>query len=270
MHDRVSVNALCFPGADLRGAAAAWREVGAHRVSFPSTLLGDDPAEAGALLREGGHRLESLVHLFFHERPLSRDEEAWAEERARLDRAVDAAAALGGRSVYMMTGGRGRLTWEEAAECFASAVEPCVARARELGIEVLIEPSPPLYADWTIAHSLRDALTLAELSGVGIDIDIYGCWVEAGLKRTIEAAVPRCHLVQVSDQVCGDRSVPSRAVPGDGDVPLVRILDWILSAGYEGAFDLELIGPRIDAEGHVNAVHRAAAVVGEMLASLGA
>ena len=41
-------------------------------------------------------------------------------------------------------------------------------------------------------------------------------------------------------------------------------------AGYRGVLDLELIGPRIDQEGHLNAVRRAADNVGEMLRSLGA
>ena len=38
-------------------------------------------------------------------------------------------------------------------------------------------------------------------------------------------------------------------MPGDGDIPFDRILGPLLAAGYTGAFDLELIGPRIEAEG---------------------
>jgi len=60
-----------------------------------------------------------------------------------------------------------------------------------------------------------------------------------------------------------------RAVPGDGNIPVKRILGWILKACYAGAFDLELIGPRIDEEGHLAAVRRSADNLGEMLRSLG-
>jgi sugar phosphate isomerase/epimerase len=59
-------------------------------------------------------------------------------------------------------------------------------------------------------------------------------------------------------------------VPGDGAVPLARILEWLLSAGYAGAFDFELIGPRIDQEGHLNAARRASQYTGELLKTLGA
>ena len=40
---------------------------------------------------------------------------------------------LGARSIYLLTGGHGTLTWEEAAEVFRAAVAPCVAKARQAG-----------------------------------------------------------------------------------------------------------------------------------------
>jgi len=113
-------------------------------------------------------------------------------------------------------------------------------------------------------------VTLAEIADVGVCLEFFGCWCEAGLRDSIQRAMPRCHVVQVCDYVYGDRSLPARAVPGDGIIPVRRMIDWILQAGYRGAFDLELIGPRIDREGHLNAVRRAAHNVGEMLRSLGA
>jgi sugar phosphate isomerase/epimerase len=80
--------------------------------------------------------------------------------------------------------------------------------------------------------------------------------------------MPGCQLVQVCDYVYGDRSLPSRAVPGEGAIPVRRILEWTLQAGYTGAFDLELIGPRIDAEGRLAAVRRSADILGETLREL--
>jgi sugar phosphate isomerase/epimerase len=101
-------------------------------------------------------------------------------------------------------------------------------------------------------------------------IDIFSVWTEAQLRESIERAMKRCHLVQVADYVIGDRRYPCRAVPGDGAIPLARIIGWILEAGYRGAFDLELMGPRIDREGHWEAVRRTAEQLGELLNKLGA
>jgi sugar phosphate isomerase/epimerase len=77
-------------------------------------------------------------------------------------------------------------------------------------------------------------------------------------------------LVQVSDYVLGDRTAPCRAVPGDGVIPLDRILGDVLEAGYQGVFDIELVGPRIAAEGARAATQRAAQTVSEILTRLGA
>jgi sugar phosphate isomerase/epimerase len=64
--------------------------------------------------------------------------------------------------------------------------------------------------------------------------------------------------------------MPARAVPGDGNIPLKRIIEWLLRVGYMGAFDLELLGPRIDKEGRLSATRRAAEKTSEILTSLGA
>jgi sugar phosphate isomerase/epimerase len=82
--------------------------------------------------------------------------------------------------------------------------------------------------------------------------------------------MPMIGLVQVSDYVLGDRITPCRAVPGDGAIPLERLIGDILEAGYQGLFDLELVGPRIVAEGPREATKRAAENLSEILVRLGA
>jgi sugar phosphate isomerase/epimerase len=271
MHDRISINSICFPGASFQELAGYWRALGARRVSLVSPQVTSEGLDAAQeALRSSDCRVETFMHPFLLGRPLEPTQHSWRAAREALDRAIDDARALGARSMYMLTGGHGTLTWEEAAEAFRAAVAPCVAKARDAGIPLMIENAPPLYADSHIAHSLRDAVTLAEIADVGVCIEFFACWTEAGLRESIERAVPRCHVVQVCDYVCGDRFLPSRAVPGDGAIPVKRMLEWVLQAGYRGTFDLEILGPRIDQEGRLNAVRRAADNVGEMLRSLGA
>ncbi len=269
MHDRISVNALCFPGAGLSEMAEHWRALAPRRISFMSSLLGGDLSLPRQIIDAGAYQFESMTHLFWAGRHANAHAESWREEREKLSRVIDSVEELGGRSINLMTGGHGNLTWEQAAESFSAALAPCVARANEAGIKLTVEATPALYADLHLAHTVRDALTLAEMAGIGVCIDTFSCWTEAGLEQTIERVMPRCGLVQVADYVYGDRSLPARAVPGDGSIPLRRILEWALAAGYAGAFDLELIGPRIDAEGRVDATRRAASNLGELLQSLG-
>lgn len=71
--------------------------------------------------------------------------------------------------------------------------------------------------------------------------------------------------MQVSDYVLGDRGLPCRAVPGDGAVPLERLLRVILASGFRGPFDLEIIGPKLIAEGREPGLRRAMTYLAEAL-----
>lgn len=271
MHPRISVNNICFMDEALDQQLAYWPNLSVSRVSLVGPQLdaaGIDLARRA--LAAGSYQLETIVHPFSSRTPLTSDICSWEQPRSTLSAQIEVARQLGARSIYMTTGGHGGLEWEQAASIFSAAVAPCVKQAQDAGIELMIENAPPQYADLHIAHSLRDAITLAEMAGIGVCIDLVGCWTEADLKNLFTRAVPICHLVQVSDYVCGDRHLPGRAVPGDGDIPLARLLDWLLQAGYQGAFELELLGPRIDREGHFEAVHRAVLNLENLLRSVGA
>ena len=97
-------------------------------------------------------------------------------------------------------------------------------------------------------------------------MEINACWAERDLAATIAAGIDRISLVQVSDFRVGTVASSQRLVPGDGDIPLVRIVDTLLAAGYPGRFELELIGDAILAEGYDAAVPRAVAWLDRLLA----
>src|SRR5204862_8250756 len=132
------------------------------------------------------------------------------------------------------------------------------------------EHTSSLGVDIGFVHTLRDMVDVARRLGAGVLMEVNACWAERGLDDTIASSVDDIRLVQVSDFVIGTLATPDRAVPGDGDIPLARILGQVLAAGYEGAFDLELIGPRIEAEGYASAVRRSVAVLGDLLTAIGA
>jgi sugar phosphate isomerase/epimerase len=189
--------------------------------------------------------------------------------RERLVQTIDVAAEIGAQSIIMTTGGRGALTWRDAAARFADAVAPCAELARERGIPLAIEQTSHLYADASIAHRLSDSLRITRQAGIAIIIDLFACWFDADIDEAIVAAAPETALVQVSDYIYGDRGLPCRAVPGDGAIPLDRLIPAIVHAGFQGYFDLEIIGPRIQAEGVEQGLHRAADYMGRVLQEAG-
>ena len=120
-----------------------------------------------------------------------------------------------------------------------------------------------------IAHRLADTVAIARKAGVGVVMDLFGCWFDADIDEAIAAAAPLSAMVQVSDYVYGDRGLPCRAVPGDGAVPWQHLVARIAQAGFTGWFDLEIIGPRLQAEGVEAGLTRAAQRIGAWLEGAG-
>ncbi len=252
--ERLSVHNVTFYGATLDELCSHWETIGIRRLSLIDTQL-FDPFLSKAVSAQG-YSVESVFHLF--------------DSTDGLRRVIEAAAEVGTRVVYMLTGGRGDRTWEEAAGRFCDAVRPCVDDARQSGVALAIENASGLYADIHIAHSFRDTIELAESAGLGVCIDLFHCWTEAHLPALLERALPRTELIQVSDYVLGDRALPARAVPGDGAIPIEKVVAQALAGGYRYGFDLELIGPRIEQEGRLDAARRACSTASAMLSRIAA
>jgi sugar phosphate isomerase/epimerase len=114
-------------------------------------------------------------------------------------------------------------------------------------------------------HTLRDAIELARRLEIDVCMEINACWAERDLARTIDDGIERIGVVQVSDFAVGTLSTPNRLVPGDGNIPLRRVIGQLLDAGYAGVFDLELVGPAIEAEGYRSALDRSCTYLSELL-----
>lgn len=266
MHPQLSIHQVCFGELGVSDFLQQCRALGAERATLtaPALLAPGGFTAAREQLAEGGLQLQSVAHLFTTA-PLSKNSPDWLQPRDTLHQLIDMAAELGADSIYMLTGGRGKLSWSEAADCFSDSIAPCVDLARAAGVELAIENASALYADLHIAHSLADTLALAEQANIGVCIELFFCWAEADLPSLFRRAMPHCRLVQVSDYVYGDRALPARAVPGDGAMPLATLLAQLQAAGYRGPWELELLGPRIEDEGPANALARAATHLADLL-----
>jgi sugar phosphate isomerase/epimerase len=266
MHSSLSINTLCFPAAPLAQHVAMVGALGARGIS-PDLEQIDAIGAAAArrLFADAGLEVATLTHRAFgFARPAE-----MAAARERLARTIDMGGEIGAQSIIMTTGGRGVLTWRDAAQRFAEAVAPGVAQARAAGIKLGIEPTSHLYADASIAHRLSDCLTIARQAGISVMIDVFACWFDADIEAAVAETAPSTALVQVSDDCHGDRGLPCRAVPGDGVIPLARMVPAIMGAGFRGYFDLEIIGPRLNAEGAEQGLRRAANYMGALLEDAG-
>jgi sugar phosphate isomerase/epimerase len=268
VHPRASVSAVSTWTWDLDEDLAWWTAAGIHTVGVALRKLDAAGLDAGARRVAGaGLRVASVLGLG----PFALDDpRTWPAGRDRLRRAIEAAAVMDAGCLVLTTGPAGALPWEQAADALADALGPCLSVAAGAGVAVALEHTNALRVDVSFLHTLRDAVDLSRRLDVGVCLEVNACWAERGLAHTIAGGADRLRLVQVSDFSAGTHATPDRRVPGDGDIPLRRLLGHVLDAGYEGVFDLELVGPRIEAEGYRSAVPRALAALDELLRSLGA
>jgi sugar phosphate isomerase/epimerase len=197
------------------------------------------------------------------------DPSRWPKQQERLVRSIETATAVGAECLVFTTGPFAPLGWDEAADALAAALTPILAEAASRKVPFAIEHTNSLRVDVGFVHTLRDAIDLARRFDVGVCMELNACWAERDLDATIRAGIDRIRLVQVSDFKVGTVASSQRLVPGDGDIPIARILRTVLDAGYRGVFDLELIGDAITAEGYDAAVPRAVEALGSILDGLG-
>jgi sugar phosphate isomerase/epimerase len=259
VHPRVSLSAISTFSWELDEDLAFYADAGIDNVGISVAKLERFGWEEGTRrVVDAGLRITNLIGLG----PFRLAEPGgWDTQRERLLRALDTASTVGAECLVFTTGPAGPLE---------VALAPVLAEATVRGVPFAIEHTNSLRVDIGFVHTLADAIDLARRLDVGVCMEVNACWAERGLAGTIAGGVERLRLVQVSDFAVGTLSTPNRLVPGDGDIPLERILGDVLAAGYEGCFDLELIGPRIDEEGYSAASLRSIERLSTMLDSLGA
>jgi len=254
---RVAVSGICTTRLSIEEDVAFWARHGISTVGIPRRKLTGDGIE---LIARAGLQVTSLLGFG----PELSDPSTWPAGRDDLRAMFCEAEAIGAQSVVITTGPARHLRWEQAADALAQVLEPVLDEAP---VPVLVEHTNQLRTDISFVHSLRDVVDLAHDLGVGVVMEVNACWMERALPETLADGLDVIGLVQVSDTMPGVRSTPDRAVPGDGIVPLERVLGDVLRAGYEGAFELEFIGPRIEDEGYDSAVPRAVAALERILGS---
>jgi sugar phosphate isomerase/epimerase len=187
-----------------------------------------------------------------------------------IAQSLEFSAAVGADVLYIVSGGAGSIPWDEAAENFCKDMAPGVARAHELGVKLAVEPTNPLRTDVSFVHTVRDAVDLARMAGMSVVVDFYSSWYERGLEEVVRENIDVVSLVQIDDYKLGTFDIPNRCAIGDGDIPVERLMGMLLDAGYEGAFDLEILGPQIEEEGCRSPIARSVERASEMLDRLGA
>lgn len=257
---RFSVSQVTTLGWTLEQDLEAYVAAGVPAIGVSLLKLRNAGMARGVrLIRESGMPVSCVTS----SGPIPLGDAAGAERavgEAREHLAV--AAELGAACLMLLPGAAPGLPWDEAARRAREHVEALCADARRLGVRVALEPVSQLRMDLCFLQSFRDALDFADDIGapeVGVVLELNNAWIERHLDADIRTRTQRIAVVQVSDFKVGTLRASERVMIGDGDIPLRRLVHALAAAGYGGWYDLEMLGPAIDAEGYAQVVPRAMA-----------
>src|SRR5690242_15065364 len=263
MDSRLSVSAVSSWRASFEDDLALWERLGVRHVGLSLRKCEEVGLDVAVeRVRTAGLRVSNVVECGWCELD---DLDTWPRYQDRLLAALDLMRALAAPVLVLTTGPAGGLEWEAAAGALGRAINPVRIAAAGAGVRIAIENTSAMRLDLSFATTLRDTVDLAEHLGVDVCMELNSCWAERAFVATLLRARPRLAHVQISDARVGSLSTPDRLVPGDGDIPLARRVGELLAAGYAGAFEIEMVGPRIEAEGYEPAIRRATAYVSDLL-----
>ncbi len=259
---RLSVNAFSSRHWTLAEDLACYERLGIGRVSvLLPKLVAAGADRAVAEIGDRGLTVDGILPGCSFDLT---DDAGWNRVRETMVEAVETGARLGARTLQTTGGtGRGR-PFEWAVERFARAVEPVTRAARGSGVSVALEPTRPQFAHVGLAHSLRDGLRVSTQLDLGLVVDTAHLWWEHDFGSLLAEAGGRLAVVQVADlHFAGP--VLERLVPGDGELPLADLLAACAATGFEGPYEVEILGRAVEDEGYELAIDRSLAHLQRLL-----
>ncbi|MEQ8842708.1 MAG: TIM barrel protein [Acidimicrobiales bacterium] len=266
MHPRISLNTISSLSWALDDDLAMLERLEASYFGFPLLKIENDVTSGIERIRLNGRPVACVAASTANASMLTSDDALVA-----LAPAIDVAHALGSPLCYFTSGTTpDHMSTDEACGALAAALPPSIAYARDKGVTLAIENNSVTNRSLGFVHTLVDTIRICEETGLQICLELQNCWYERELPKLFRDHVARIGIVQVSDFLVGEDLRLNRRVLGDGSMPLVWMLESLLEAGYDGLFDIEVIGPSIDREGPESALRRSADWLSERLEELGA
>jgi sugar phosphate isomerase/epimerase len=168
---------------------------------------------------------------------------------ARL--AIQTAAALGAKCLIVHSGARGSHTHKHARRLFREALQKLLPVAEERGVTMAIEPmNGDCGSEFTFLNCFDETLALiadCKSPALGIVLDTYHWGHQPLLLERLPQLIPHLALVQLGDGRQPPRGETNRCPLGEGIVLLRDIVQSLEGAGYDGYYEVELMGEEIEA-----------------------
>ena len=226
---------------------ARYAALGVDTIEVVEAKLDDDRfADQMASIGQAGLGISGVqprVRTFFDSR-MTPDPKGLDERVARLRASIERLGRHApGAPFITNTGAHPKGDMAEAMRVVARRLGELARVAADNGVRLALEPLNPTSVNvesaiWTVDQGL-EIVERAGRDEVGLCLDYWNVWQNADIEAAIERAGDRIFTVQASDWRT-PRSFADRIVPGDGDLPLARLLAATRRAGFEGPIVVEI------------------------------
>ena len=210
-------------------------------------LLRASPLEASHLLWAGGFT--------------GSDGRSFRESIEDAAEALQTAADLRAECLVVYSGARAGHTHNHARRLIRDALRELAPQATDLGVVLAVEPMHPGCAtEWTFLTTIDDALQLLEAVDspqVKLVFDTYHLGQDSGIAGRVAQIAQHVAIVQLGDAKGPPSGEQNRCRLGEGIVPLKEIVDALKDAGYDGYYDVELLGEEIEISDYHSLVEHA-------------
>ncbi|MGI8978311.1 MAG: sugar phosphate isomerase/epimerase family protein [Pirellulaceae bacterium] len=164
--------------------------------------------------------------------------------------ALRLAATLSAGCLIVHSGARAMHTQNHVRRLLLLALDKLIPLAEQLNVPIALEPMPSSAGmDWTFLTCLRDAADLVtryNTPALRLVLDTYYWGLDPELEARLPLLVPHLALVQLADSKSPPAREPNRCRLGEGQLPLAAILRSLGQNGYQGDYEVELMGEEIE------------------------
>ncbi len=265
---QLSMNEMTTYRWSFEEDVAQYQKAGIQGIGVWRQKLSDFGEEKGIeLLAESGLQVSNLLWAggFTGSDGRSlRDSIEDAEEAVRL------AAEMKAGCLVVYSGGRAGHTHNHARRLVKEAIKELAPLAAELKVTLALEPMHlGCAAEWTFLTSLDDTLALLDMVGcprLKLTFDTYHLGQAHQVVDRLAEVVDRIAIVHLGDGKAPPHHEQNRSRLGEGAIPLKEIVCALTRAGYDGFYDVELMGEDIEASDYRDLLVQSKAAFGQLFA----
>lgn len=172
--------------------------------------------------------------------------------------AIRLAAAMRAECLVVYSGSRAGHTNNHARRLLTGALKSLLPIACEFGVPLAIEPMPsPCSSEWTFLTNIDETLRLLDQFDspqLKLVFDTYHYGYNEAICERLSEVAPRIGVVHLADAKEPPGAEQNRCRLGEGAIPLESMVSSLVHAGYDGCFDVKLMGEEIEASDYAELI----------------